>query len=261
MAYETEKQRERKDRAESRATHLHAKADQQLRDSDRDVRNIPLGQPILVGHHSEKRHRKALERTHARTHQAVETHEAAKSADWAARSAGRAITSDDPEAVVALKAKLTDLEVARDRAKQINKAWRKGGEEAMRALDNIPEALINQIVRTMSLCPWMKKTPCPTTNTSAEIRRVKTRIEELLAEAARPEAESIEGDGFTIEEDTDDCRVRFFFDTRPDKETCRKMRGAGFKFSRLNGAWQRLLNSNGRRAALRMASELFGHEG
>ena len=29
------------------------------------VKDIPLGQPILVGHHSERRHRRTLERAHA----------------------------------------------------------------------------------------------------------------------------------------------------------------------------------------------------
>lgn len=259
MAYETEKQRERKERAESRAAKLHAKASHQLAHADDGIRGIPLGQPILVGHHSERRHRKAIETAQRKTRQAVETHDAAKSAEWSARNSGHAITSDDPEALVALRAKLADLEAGRERSKQINKAWRKGGEEALRALD-LPESVVKGVLRTMELCPWMKN-PCDTKNTSANIRRVKQRIEELEAAAARPEAEDIEGDGFTIEEDKDDCRIRFYFDERPDRETCRLMRHNGFKFSRANMAWQRLLNDNGRRAALSVAKEIFGYEG
>lgn len=258
MAYETEKQRERKERAESRAASLHAKASHQLTHADDGIREIPLGQPILVGHHSERRHRKAIETAQRKTRQAVETHDAAKSAEWSARNAGHAITSDDPEAVIALETKLADLEAGRERSKQINKAWRKGGEEALRALD-IPESVVKGVLHSMKLCPWMKS-PCDTKNTSAEIRRVKARIEELRAAAARPAAEPIEGDGFTIEEDKDDCRIRFFFDERPDRETCRLMRRNGFKFSRANMAWQRLLNNNGRAACLLVAKELFDYE-
>lgn len=39
--------------------------------SDEAVRHIPSGQPILVGHHSEKRHRAALERSHNAMRQSI----------------------------------------------------------------------------------------------------------------------------------------------------------------------------------------------
>lgn len=43
-----------------------------MRASERAVEGIPLGQPIMVGHHSEKRHRKALERAQNAASKAVQ---------------------------------------------------------------------------------------------------------------------------------------------------------------------------------------------
>jgi hypothetical protein len=190
--------------------------------------------------------------------QAVETHKAAEQADWSANNAGHAITSDDPEALVALRSKLTDLEAKRDRYKAINKAYRKGGWSAVAEIVGEHAA-----ARMEELLPSYEKKPVPSytlTNLGANIRRVKGRIEELEAASAEPEHEDIEGDGFRIEEDKDDCRIRFYFNERPDRETCRVMRRNGFKFSRANMAWQRLLNANGRAACLQVAQELFGYE-
>jgi hypothetical protein len=164
----------------------------------------------------------------------LDAHKAAKHARSAATLAGSAILSDDPEALVALREKLAGMEAKREAFKAHNRKARKAKE------DTLPSYVL--------------------TNLGANIRRVKARIAELEAEAKRPEAEDVEGDGWRIEEDADDCRVRFYFDKRPDKETHKKMRSAGFVFSRANGAYQRKLNANGRAAARWMAKELFGDE-
>ena len=259
---ETEKQRERRERAESRAAHLHAKANEQFAHSGDSVKHIPFGQPILVGHHSERRHRKAIETAQRKTSQAVETYRAAQSAEWSASNAGYAITSDDPEALVALRVKLADLEAKQKSYKEINKAHKKGGWPAVVEAGLVTQETADKIETRCKLVRNEKPFPSYSlSNLSANIRRVKDRIRGLEAAATRPEAEDIEGDGFTIEEDKDDCRIKFYFDKRPDREVCRRMKQNGFRFSRTNGCWQRLLNENGRRAALSVAKELFGYEG
>lgn len=42
------------------------------------VSNIPMGQPILVGHHSERRHKRALERSDRNMHKSIEEGERAR---------------------------------------------------------------------------------------------------------------------------------------------------------------------------------------
>jgi len=255
---ETRLQQERRERAEAKAGGLELQAERYFQTAHDATKHIPFGQPILVGHHSERHHRRDVERGQRAATKGVEASRAASQAKWAAGNSGRAITADDPEAVVALKDKLSKLENEREQIKAVNKAFRKGGWKAVGEIIGEERA-----ARCEARLPDYEKKPFPAyvlQNLGANIRRVKGRIEELQVAEERPEAEPVEGDGFTIEEDKDDCRIRFYFDERPDRETCRLMRRNGFKFSRANLAWQRLLNAGGRYACLSVAKELFGYE-
>ena len=256
---ETEHQRRRRERAERQAARLEREAEGKWQSARAETQHIPMGQPILVGHHSERRHRKTLERSHRKMGKAVEASEAAKAAKWSAQSAGYAISSDDPDAIPALEARLAELEASRALSKAINAAYRKGGWAAVEQVPAATPAIVARARRTLELAPWMKL-PMDLTNLGANIRRVKQRIEALEAAAERTAAAPIEGDGFAIEEDVDDNRIRFTFDARPDKETITKMKREGFRWSRTHGAWQRQLNNAGRHAARRVAKELFGWE-
>jgi len=67
------------DRAEDRSTRFaiysgnaEKRAEQAIRAGDAAVEGIPFGQPILVGHHSERKHRKAVERAQREADKMVE---------------------------------------------------------------------------------------------------------------------------------------------------------------------------------------------
>ena len=90
-----ESEADRADRMADRADALRAKAERKDAESDarfakadhlRDV--VPFGQPILVGHHSEKRHRRDLERMHDNDRKGIEAMNEAKLA------AARAVTAE-----------------------------------------------------------------------------------------------------------------------------------------------------------------------
>ena len=96
-----------------------------------DKTGIPFGQPILVGHHSESRHRKTIERA---TKKGFEGLEHSKMRDKHLQAANTiehqlatSIYSDDPDVVERLTEKITGLEVQRERVKRINKQMRKSG--------------------------------------------------------------------------------------------------------------------------------------
>ena len=115
-------------------------AEQASRDA---TAGIPLGQPIIVGHHSEKRHRAALRRGDRQMSAAVD--HARKASDMRERTASiergldRAIYDDDPDAIERLHQKLTGLEAERERIKAYNagccKAARTGGTGDLSLLD------------------------------------------------------------------------------------------------------------------------------
>lgn len=258
----TDYQAERKERNDRRAEKLNAAGDAQLQAAHDHVAMIPMGQPILVGHHSERRHRRDLERHDKKMRKGFELKAAAKRI--AAIDAGRAIMSDDPDALDALRAQLAVAEANHEILKAANSTWRKGfkkggrqgGIDALKAA-GFADRLILQAVRAIDVMPiW--KVPFHSSNHGAEMRRLRERIAEMEARAAEPENAPIEGDGFVIEESKEDNRIRFVFGFRPSREVAQKMKKAGFRWSPRAGAWQRHLNDNGRRAARKMARELFG---
>lgn len=270
MSYE-DKVAAKRARYQERADKARAEATAARQERDRIMAAIPPGQPVLVGHHSEKRHRKDLARIDRAMEKGIDAANKAARLQHKAETYGtHGISSDDPDAIDKLREKLEALEARRAEAKPINaavrravKAAEKRGEKPdhtaiIEALD-APERAKTALRSAARAFPWTPQLDLK--NLGAEIRRLKARIAELEAAAVRPEADDIESEGFTIEEDKTENRVRFYFDTRPDKETCQKMRRAGFVFSRRAGAWQRKLNAAGIHAAHRMAKELFGWEG
>ena len=44
-------------------------------------------------------------------------------------------------------------------------------------------------------------------------------------------------------------RIQFLFDDKPDEDTRSLLKSHGFRWAPSEGAWQRLLNDNGRSAA------------
>jgi hypothetical protein len=126
-----------RDRRLRRAERLHEWAGTRQQKSDASfakalaaVAGIPPGQPIWVGHHSEKHHRRALDRHDRAMRAGIEHQEqAASMASRAAeieRQADRAIYDDDPDATEQLRARIADLERRRERMKAINRAIRTG---------------------------------------------------------------------------------------------------------------------------------------
>lgn len=96
-----EKRQVKIERFKELAEKNHALAKSKHKEASTISDMIPFGQPILVGHHSEARHRRDAERIHNKHGQGFE---AAKKADYyeeRAKSAesNRSIFSDDPEAI------------------------------------------------------------------------------------------------------------------------------------------------------------------
>lgn len=99
-------------------------------DLSEEKTGIPLGQPILVGHHSERRHRKVIERADRKGFEGLEHQRMAERHHTAGGNLERqlrtSIYDDDPDALERLREKLEGLEAQRERVKTINQAIRKG---------------------------------------------------------------------------------------------------------------------------------------
>jgi hypothetical protein len=218
------KQAEKRARYEARAEKSRRECAEKLQSARQASGAIPMGQPILVGHHSEKRHRRDLGRINGAYDAAHAAQEKAEHYERkAARIGSGGISADDPNAVAKLGEKLARMETQREEIKAENKRRRKAGEESA-------PAYVLQ-------------------NLGANIRRVRERIKELETKAARAVYEPIECDGFTIEECPHDNRLRFMFDDKPPSEVRAIMKAQGFRWAPSVGAWQRQLTENARMSA------------
>ena len=113
-AYE-QKLQARRDRYEARAEDAAAASDAAYRDSQKAIAGIEMGQPILVGHHSESRHRAALARSDRAMRKSCDESDKARYYRQKAASVGTGgISADDPDAIQKLREELAKAEQAQE---------------------------------------------------------------------------------------------------------------------------------------------------
>jgi hypothetical protein len=239
-----------------RARKSNALADEEVNRA-RDMGSvIPLGQPILVGHHSEKAHRSLIKKIDGAYRKASEAgSKAAYYQDKADTSASnRSISGDDTEAANRYKLKLKQLEAAQEKMKAVNKAW-KQGDTALYEL-GLTDFEIEKLKSKMPSC---EKKPFPTwalSNNSAEIRRVKEKLEELNR-LDKMEAESTKFSGGEMLINIAINRIQFIFDDIPSLEIRKLLKSHGFKWSPSEKAWQRQRTLNAVNAAKYIVNKYF----
>lgn len=111
---------------------------------------IPFGQPILVGHHSEGRHRRDVARIERGMREGIDSARMAESmrsrADNIEAAAAHAIYSDDEDATDRLRERIASLEAERDRIKAYNASCRKGAPD-VELLDERQRAELASVAR------------------------------------------------------------------------------------------------------------------
>ena len=217
---------------------------------------IPLGQPILVGHHSEGRHRrliKQIDNAHRKAYEAEEKAEYYQNRAEAAET-NQSISGDDAEALNLYKQKLERLIAAQEQMKAIKKAWKKGREalnllgltdEDIEELKNKSPAYANNPIH-----------PCSLSNNNAEIHRVKQKIEELK-HLDKMETASTKFPGGEMRINTEINRIQFLFDEIPSMEIRKLLKSNGFKWAPSEKAWQRQRTLNAINAVNRLLKNHF----
>jgi hypothetical protein len=256
-----EERKERKINAyEERAAKAHKLAEEKMNQSSAEASAVPFGQPIMVGHHSEGKHRALIKRVQNLHRKSIEEQE--KSAYYQDKaetaSSNRTISGDNPEAVKLYREKLEKLEAAQERMKTVNKAYKKGDAE-LKALGMDDDQIARVRADIQKSHPWDDK-PFPTwalSNNSAEIRRIKEKIE-TLGRLDGLEAELIKFSGGELRISVDINRVQFIFDDIPAPEIRAMLKSHGFKWARSEGAWQRQRTLNAIHVAKRLISDIEG---
>ena len=115
-----ERQEAKRERLLANAAKAEREAASRFNSVDR-MSSVMNGQPILIGHHSENRHRRDIERMDQNMRKGVEATNRAKELKSKALSVGQGgISSDDPEAVPKLQKKLEKMTDKRDKLKKVN---------------------------------------------------------------------------------------------------------------------------------------------
>ena len=204
------------------------------------ISGIPFGQPILVGHHSEKRHRRTIDRMGAKMDSGCESFKMAEHHE--SRAAGiadqlsRTIFSDDPDAIDALQAKIEAARATVERMKAANKIVRKyktdqtSGRKALESF-GFSAAMAEQAFQP-DFCGRIGFPSYELTNRGANIRRMQKRIEEIRASAARTERADESSGGILIEGGD---YVRITFAEKPGRDVLSALKNAGFRWG--GGCW------------------------
>lgn len=247
-----ERQEAKRDRLEERAAKAEAVSNERFNTASTLGKMLPFGQPILVGHHSEAKHRKHAESINTNMRKSVEAQDKADYLSRRADSVGSGgIASDDPEAVEKLKKKLEGLIKSHELMKAVNKIVRSSHmteEDKIEYLVNTHGQTEERAKKLLRPCEFFGKFGFDTyalQNSNANIRTTRKRLEHL--EALHNEA-PLQGNGEAMgtawELYEEEGRIKFSFDGIPAEEVLKKLKSNGFKWSRYSKAWVRKLTPN-----------------
>lgn len=221
------KQAARRARLEARAAALRTEAQRRHQAADTISSFIPMGQPVLVGHHSERRHHSDLAKMDRHMRASLDAADAANRLESQAAGVGTGgISRDDPDALPKLRAELAEAEARQTKMKQANALIRKGNHAGLAAL-GYNEAQITLLTTSDRFLGFVGFPTYALTNNSATIRRIKARITALEALPTIPQSvEPITGAGYAIT--VAENRVCIAFDTRLPKDQYQQLRSHGF---------------------------------
>lgn len=223
---------------------------------------IPFGQPILVGHHSEKRDRNYRNGIEIRFRKGFELLNKAK--DAAARAVtienNGAISQDDPQAIDKLAAKIADLKEQQAEYKKINSAHAKFLKNPA-SLDksDLSEPLKKLIREYVPEYSWLKHPIAAYTlsNLSANIRQAEKRLA-ILKQKENDVTREFVVCGFRVVDSVEDNRLQIFFGFKPGEEVRADLKRYGFRFSPNAGnAWQCYRNRHAAAIATQIIEKHF----
>ena len=198
---------------------------------------IPLGQPILIGHHSEGRARADAKRIETRMAAGIESERMAvrherKAATIESRLK-RTIFSDDENAAENLQKRIADRERIVERMKFVNKAHAKFSKTGVMP-EGVSESEADKIRNYKPTYSWEPHPypPYSLANMRQQIAADRKRLA-LVEQMATRAATASQADSGVLIEGNDFIRVTFA--EKPAREILGELKAAGFRWS--GGGW------------------------
>ena len=244
------KQEARAERYEEYADNAEARSNAAYKRSHELTQHIPFGQPILVGHHSERKHRNTLSKSWNAMGKSVEKQRKADYFRERAASVGNGgISSDDPDAIRKLQLQLFPLMEGQLLMKEANKQVKsktikpKDKSINLAKLGFKPSEIKGAF--EPDFCGRIGFAGYQLSNNSANIRRIHARIAELQKLADREDKEYWLIDEYLeVKENTAENRVFLYFPGKPPEAERDIIKANGFRWNRHEVAWCRKLNNN-----------------
>ena len=234
--------RERLERKLEKRTEWAGKADtrsaQRFNTAHTIADGIPLGQPILVGHHSEKHARRDAERIDTNMRKGVEEYKLAayhrSAADGLERALDKSIFSDDDDATSALEARIAEREAEREHMKTVNKLYRKGDAAGLAAMGLDLERLRRDVAAIGYSWATAPYEAYQLSNLGGRIKADRDRLAQIKRQQEQ-QAQAEEAGGMIVTRypDHDVCTVKFA--EKPDRSIINDLKDAGFRW--IGGQW------------------------
>lgn len=225
------------EKREEWAAKASARSDARFHTAGAIADGIPMGQPILVGHHSERHARRDAERIRSNMSKACEEADLAKHhASCAAgleRALEHSVFSDDTDAIEKLEARIVENEAKRDRMKLVNKLYKKGDAVGLAAIGFDLEKLKAKLAAAGAYWGDRPHLAYELTNLGARIRSDRERVEEIKRRATRT-AEAEAAGGVTVR-DVGSEHVTVTFAEKPERSVLEALKSAGFCWG--GGCW------------------------
>lgn len=251
MSSKYQEKKERRIERYNELAHKHSEAAESRYSSYKSISShIPLGQPILVGHHSERGHRADIKRMDNHLSKMSQHMDTAKYYENRAQAAAsnRAIDSDDPEALDKLQAKIERLEKSREFMKAANKvvlckktSLEEKKEKLLKMSEgtkvkNLDRILEPDVLGRRGFASYSLQ------SVGAEIRRLKKRIEQLKRADTFQDFSVGEVDVKLIE-----GQLQVHFPDKPSEEVRKLLKTypISLKWSRYESAWVRKYTGQG----------------
>lgn len=238
--YEKRKQA-RIERYEERAEKARAESEALSHEATVMSSAIPFGQPV----HGQA-DRNFRNRIGAKMDRVIAADEKAAYYESKAEAArnNTAISSDDPDALDKLTAKLEKLKNNQAFMKKVNAYYRK--HKTCKGCEGVSDELASNLDASMEKAYSWETAPFPPyalSNNNQEIHRIEQRIKQLSA-ARDGGFCGWEFDGGKVVVNEGSNRLQIFFDAIPSAETRQELKARGFRWARSEGAWQRQLTDN-----------------
>lgn len=242
-----EKQAARVERFNYLAGKASKESDQAFRTADKMAEVIPFGQPILIGHHSERGDRNYRNKIVGKMNKGVELNQKAKYYEEKAEAAenNTSIFLEDEDSVELLTAKVKKLQKLQEFMKSANKILSSKKMNELQKVESLQELGISESSALKLFEPncWGRIgfESYSLTNNNARLKTAQERLEKAIR-LKSTESSEIKINGVRMVSNTTDNRLQLFFGGKPDEATRSKLKHSGFRWTPSVGCWQSYLN-------------------